>query len=139
MLDERRPDAGTWSPHNDVRLSARVEVALNAPLPGWPPPFDCTDDVLESLMEMPQTVRSLCFVMHYRRMHCRRSVAPLMAILAEIERCRSASDDNAASELTALARRGDETGFRALAACVMPLEEVGECWAGVRDRLGLPT
>ena len=48
-------------------------------------------------------------------------------------------DDNVARELVDLARAGDETGFRTLAACVMPLEEIGECWAGARDRLGLPT
>ena len=134
MLDERWPDAGEWSPDNDVRLSARVEAALNAPPPGWPPPLDCIDDVPESSVEVPRTISYSGFVMH-----CRMSVASLVALVATLEGGRAASDDNAAAELTALARCGDEAGFRALAACVMPLEEVGECWAGARERLGLPT
>jgi len=45
--------------------------------------------------------------------------------------------DNVVQELVELVKAGDEAGFRALAACVMPLEEVGECWAGTRERLGL--
>ena len=141
MLDERWPDVGIGLPHNDVRLYARVESALGAPLPGWPPPLDCIDDVPEPLVEAAQTISSPCFVIHRRISvaSLKARVAEFEARVAELEGSRAASDDNASAELTALARRGDEAGFRALAACVMPLEEVGECWAGTRGRLGLPT
>ena len=44
--------------------------------------------------------------------------------------------DNASAELVDLARAGDESGFRALASCLMPAGEVEECWHGVRARLG---
>jgi len=47
--------------------------------------------------------------------------------------------DNVSKELIDLARAGDELGFRRLAACVMPVEEIDECWVGTRGRLRLPT
>jgi len=56
-------------------------------------------------------------------------------ILAREEVPRS---DNASAELVDLARAGDESGFRALASCLMPAGEVEECWHGVRARLGHP-
>ncbi len=49
-----------------------------------------------------------------------------------------APGDNAAEELVALARGGDRAGFDALASCLMPVDQVAECWAGARRRLGLP-
>ena len=45
--------------------------------------------------------------------------------------------DNVTRELLALVNRGDEVGFRALAGCVMPADEVDDCWWGARARLGL--
>ena len=45
--------------------------------------------------------------------------------------------DNVAQELVELVQAGDEAGFRALAGCVMPVDEVDECWCGTRARLGL--
>jgi len=136
MIHETEAGAATWQPHNDVRLSARVEAALNARLPGWPPPLDCIDDVPESSVEVTWTIDHPGFVT--LRRGSIRLLVPLLGALEDRHRVVSA-EDNAAAELTALARRGDEAGFRALAVCVMPLEEVGECWAGARGRLGLPT
>ena len=46
--------------------------------------------------------------------------------------------DNVTEELLELVKRGDEAGFRALAGCVMPADEVDECWHGAQARLGLP-
>jgi len=45
--------------------------------------------------------------------------------------------DNASGELVDCARAGDEEGFRALASCLMPADEIEECWRGARARLGL--
>ena len=45
--------------------------------------------------------------------------------------------DNASGELVDRARAGDEGGFRALASCLMPADEIEECWRGARARLGL--
>jgi hypothetical protein len=44
-------------------------------------------------------------------------------------------DDNAVKELLDLARANDETGFRALAACYGPAEEVDALWVRVRRRV----
>ena len=49
----------------------------------------------------------------------------------------SFSSDNAAAELLDLCRADDRAGFDALASALMPAEEVDECWAGARRRLGL--
>lgn len=49
----------------------------------------------------------------------------------------AASPDNATEELIALVRAGDRGAFDALASCLMPLEQIAECWAGTRVRLGL--
>ena len=46
-------------------------------------------------------------------------------------------NDNAMQELLELAKAGDRLGFSAVAGCLMPKEEVDECWAGTRTRLGL--
>ena len=46
--------------------------------------------------------------------------------------------NNVTRELLELVKRGDEVGFRALAGCVMPADEVDECWHGAQARLGLP-
>ena len=45
--------------------------------------------------------------------------------------------DNATEELVTLARSGDRAGFDALASCLMPTEQIAECWTGVRVRLGM--
>ena len=44
--------------------------------------------------------------------------------------------DNASGELVGLARACDYGGFRALASCLMPIDEIEECWRGARARLG---
>ena len=136
--DTVTPPPVVWN--NDLGAPpAWVRAALAAPLPdgalqSLPRP---ARDVLESSAEAPRTISYPGFVMHFRM-----SVAQWLSIVAlvdALDECLAASHDNAATELMALARRGDEAGFRALAVCVMPLEEVGECWAGARGRLGLPT
>ena len=45
--------------------------------------------------------------------------------------------DNAAEELVDLARAHERKAFWALAACLMPVEQIAECWDGCRARLGL--
>ena len=45
--------------------------------------------------------------------------------------------DNASEELVAFARAGKREDFDALAGCLMPAEEIAECWAGCRVRLNL--
>ena len=43
--------------------------------------------------------------------------------------------DNVTQELMELVRAGDEPGFRALAGCVMPAEDVEPCWNGAQARI----
>lgn len=43
--------------------------------------------------------------------------------------------DNVTHELLELLRQGDEAGFRALAGCVMPAEEITACWHGAQARI----
>ncbi len=43
--------------------------------------------------------------------------------------------DNVTHELLELVRKGDEAGFRALAGCVMPAEDVEPCWYGAQARI----
>ena len=64
--------------------------------------------------------------------HVRRS-RPFLARQAG----ETVEGDNVMRELLELVKRGDEAGFRALAGCVMPAEQVHDCWDGVRARLGL--
>lgn len=168
MFHEVESGTDTWQPHDDVRLFERVEAALNVPLPGWPPPAefmageDTAQDWRNDLGPPPAWVRAalaaplpegapqglLRVVSGLRR---RITIAAdveddgetwerLCILAAEAARLRLASPalDNASQELVDLARQGDAAGFRALAACVMPVEEIGECWAGARRRLGLP-
>jgi len=47
------------------------------------------------------------------------------------------TDDNTTKELVELARHGNEEQFRELAACLMPIEDIQECWDGARQRLNL--
>jgi len=47
------------------------------------------------------------------------------------------TNDNTTKELVELARQGNEEQFRELASCLMPIEEVQECWDGARQRLNL--
>jgi|SRR3990167_9313197 len=47
------------------------------------------------------------------------------------------TDDNTTKELVELARQGNEEQFRELAACLMPMEAIQECWDGARQRLNL--
>ena len=44
-------------------------------------------------------------------------------------------DDNTIKELIDLARQDDAAGFHELAACLMPIEDIQECWEGTRQRL----
>ena len=50
---------------------------------------------------------------------------------------RDEQADHVTQELLDLVAAGDEAGFRALAGCVMPAEDVEPCWHGARARLGL--
>jgi len=57
--------------------------------------------------------------------------------LREVWPHETVEGDNVTQELLKLVKAGDEAGFRALAGCVMPAEQVHDCWDGVRARLGL--
>ena len=68
-------------------------------------------------------------------------VAQPTTILCSCNICTEQHDeitnDNTTTELVELARQGNEEQFRDLAACLMPLNEIQECWDGARQRLNL--
>ncbi|MDP3938167.1 MAG: hypothetical protein Q8R92_08515 [Deltaproteobacteria bacterium] len=176
MSHEPRTGDESHQAHNDVRLFERVEAALNAPLPGWPPPdeIETSDDLVpdasppsqnwrNDLGAPPAWVRAALAAPLpegappdlLRVISGLRSRIGIDARLLEREdelwerACIQASEalrlrlaapavDNVSQELVDLARQGDEPSFRRLAVCVMPVEKIGECWAGARGRLGLP-
>ncbi len=123
-------------PLRDLPLVDRARLRLQRSIGFEPLEFEFVDSEVRG----DQVV--LRFHLHYRR-------APLAAFSVGETTYRYAPDlelaipdpaplaDNASQELVDLARAGDRDGFTALAGCLMPADEVEECWAGTRQRLGL--
>ncbi|MDP3937832.1 MAG: hypothetical protein Q8R92_06820 [Deltaproteobacteria bacterium] len=126
MIHEPESGADTWQPCNAVRLFELFEQAGAAlgPLPGWPPPVFESDEPDATNLSTIESLR-------IDRAALAASLGPPSVTPV------TPWEDNIAKELTDLARAGDAPGFRRLAACVMPVEEIDECWAGTRGRLGL--
>ena len=147
MIHEPESGGASWQPNIAARLFERVAAALSAalPIPGWPPPIfgphepdavERSDPSWEFISSRPLSDVEL--VAHFERL-----AAGLRGAIGSSDGPPTITPvepwaDNAAKELTDLARAGDEPGFRCLASCVMPMDEIGECWAGARQRLGLP-